>query len=184
MPSCHGSQDYFSQCPWPHCRHCWPTLLPEASDTHAEVWLMLLWGLSFFLLGPGAYKVLFCPRRVCCLPRLWKFWNQIPLAFKVKFPGVAQSLNWIPSLGILLWALEPLQQCKNIFGIIVLQFVGHLLSSSVVELMATSFKRIYATCSTSQVCCSQNPCPHIRHCWQVLLQKTLKARSGSDSCLI
>ena len=83
---------------------------------------------------------------------------------KVKFPGVAQSLSWIPSLGNLLWALEPLQQCENFFGIIVLQIVGHLLSSSVVELMANFFKRTYATRSTSQVSCSQNPCPCIRHC--------------------
>ena len=32
----------------------------------------------------------------------------------------------------LLWALELLQQCENFFGIIVLQFVGCLLSSSMV----------------------------------------------------
>ena len=52
-----------------------------------------------------------------------------------------------------------LQQCKNFFGIIVLQFVSHLLSSPMVGLMATSSKRIYATRSTSQVYCSQSHCP-------------------------
>ena len=35
---------------------------------------------------------------------LWKFCNQIPLAFKVKFPGGSQFLCWIPRLGNLLWA--------------------------------------------------------------------------------
>ena len=58
---------------------------------------------------------------------LWKFCNQIPLSFKVRFPGDSQSLPCqIPHLGSLLWGLEPLQQYENFFGIIVLQFVGHL----------------------------------------------------------
>ena len=96
---------------------------------------------------------------------LWKFCNQIPLAFKVKFPGGSQPFWWIPRLGNLLWALELLQQCENFFGIIAVQFVGHLLSGSMVGLMATSSKRIYATWDTSQVCCSQSPCP----CGRLLL---------------
>ena len=54
--------------------------------------------------------------------------NQIPLAFKVKFPGGSQSLCQIPRLGNLLWALEFSQKYENFFGIIVFQFVGHLLS--------------------------------------------------------
>ena len=74
---------------------------------------------------------------------LWMFCNQIPLAFKVKFPGGSQPLCWIPRLGNLLWALGLSQQCKNFFGIIALQFVGHLLSGTMVGLMATSSKRIY-----------------------------------------
>ena len=45
----------------------------------------------------------------------------------------------------LLWALELLQQCENFFGIIVLQFVGHLLGGSNVWLMSTSSKGIDAT---------------------------------------
>ena len=39
-----------------------------------------------------------CPPRVC-FPVLWKFCNQISLAFKVKFPGGSQSLCWIPQVG-------------------------------------------------------------------------------------
>ena len=57
------------------------------------------------------------------------------------FPVGSQPFGWIPSLGNLLWALELLQQCENFFGVIVLQFVGHLLCGSMVGLMVTSSKR-------------------------------------------
>ena len=121
--------------------------------------------------------VLVCTRFCCALqesfpPVLWKFCSQIPLAFKIKFPGGSQSLFWIPRLGNLLWALELLQQCQNFFGIIVLQFVGRLLGSSVVGLLATSSQRTYATHGASQVC-SQSPCPHGR--------PLLTCASGGDS---
>ena len=95
-----------------------------------------MWGHCSFLLGPCAHKVLFAPfclPRVC-FPVLWNFCNQIPLAFKVKFPGGSQFLCWIPRLGNLLWALEVLQQCENFFYIVVLQSVGHLVRGSMVEL--------------------------------------------------
>ena len=84
------------------------------------------------------------------------------MAFKVKFPGGSQSLCLILRLGNLLWTLEVLQQWESFFGIIVLQFVGRLLSSSVMGLMVTSSKRAYATHCASQVCCSQSPCSHGR----------------------
>ena len=75
---------------------------------------------------------------------MWKFWNQIPPAFKVKFPGGSQSLCQIPRLGNPLWALELFQQGKNLFLIIVLQFVDRQLSGSTVELtVRTSSKRTY-----------------------------------------
>ena len=68
-----------------------------------------------------------------CLPRLEsvfpqsceKFCNQIPRAFKVRFPGDSQSLCWILRLGSLRWGSEPSQKWENFFGIIVLQSVGH-----------------------------------------------------------
>ena len=85
----------------------------------------------------------------------------------------------------LLWALVVLQQCENFFGIIVLQFVRHLLGSSMVGLIATSSRKTYATCHASQVCCSESPCP----CGRTLLTRasagdtqTLKGRSVSVSC--
>ena len=93
---------------------------------------------------------------------MWNFFNQIPLAFKVKFSGGSQSLCEIPRLGSLLCALKALQHFDNFFGKIVLQFVGCLLGGSMVGLMATSSKRTDATCHTSQVCCTQSPCLCIR----------------------
>ena len=104
-------------------------------------------------LSPGSW----CPRRNC-LPSLWKFCHQSPLAFKVKFPGSSQSLCQIPRLENLLGALELLQQYKNFFGIIFLQFVSYLFRGSAVELTVASSKRMYAICHVSQVCCSQSPC--------------------------
>ena len=76
----------------------------------------------------------------------------------------SQSLCQIPRLGNLLWALELWQQCENVFGIIVLQFVGHLVGGSVVGLMATSTKRTCATCHDFQDCWSQSPCPAADPC--------------------
>ena len=118
-------------------------------DTHRQVWVSVFWGHCSFFLGPGVHKVLFVPFK-SPFPQSYgssviKFqWPQ-----KVKFPGDSQCLCQIHRLGNLLWALELLQQCKKFFGIIGLQFVGCLLSDSVVGL----------TCCSSQVCCSQSPCP-------------------------
>ena len=117
-----------------------PCLCWTVWDAPRQVWLTLLWGYCSFLLGPGVHKFLLYPPRVWS-PILWKFCNQIPLAFKVKFPGDPQSLCWIPRLRNLLWALELLQQCENFFAITVLQFVGHLLGGCMVGLMAASSKR-------------------------------------------
>ena len=59
-------------------------------------------------------------------PVLWKFHRQIPLAFKVRFPGDSRFFCQIPRLGSLMWGLEPSEQWGEIFGIIVLRFVAHL----------------------------------------------------------
>ena len=125
-----------------------------------------------------------CAFQACASTVLWNFCNKILLVFKFKFSGGSQCFCWIPRLGKLLWALELLQQCKNIFGIIVLQFVGNLLGGCMVGLMAISSQRSYVTCHTSQICCSQRPCPCNR---PVLIHavsrdmRTLKGRSGSVS---
>ena len=118
-----------------------------------------------FLWVLGHTRFCLCPPRVSVSPVLWKFCNQVPLVFKVKFPWGSRSLWRISRLVNLLWDLELLQQCENFFVIIVLQFVGCLLCSSIVELMATSSKRTYATHHISQVCCSESLC----HCGRSLL---------------
>ena len=46
-------------------------------------------------------------------PVLWKSYNQIPLAFKVRFPGDSQSLCWIPRLGSLTEDLHKPRLQKN-----------------------------------------------------------------------
>ena len=51
-------------------------------------------------------------------PVLWNSYNQIPLAFKVRFPRGFQSLCQIPRLGSLTWGSEPSQQGENFFGIL------------------------------------------------------------------
>ena len=65
--------------------------------------------------------------------------------------------------------------------------MGHLLSGCMVGLMVTSFKRIYATCSSSQACWSFGA-PHtepLSHCWPVLPQETLKhSKSGLAQSLV
>ena len=38
-----------------------PRLCQRLLDTDRQVWVSLLWGDCSFLLGPGAYKVLFVP---------------------------------------------------------------------------------------------------------------------------
>ena len=98
----------------PAASHCQPTP-PLETPGHSFVWLSLLWGHCSFLLGPGVHKVLSVPSK-CLFPQ---FCNQIPLAFKVTFPGGSQSLSLIPRLGNLLWALELLQQLKEFFDIIL-----------------------------------------------------------------
>ena len=102
-------------------------------------------------------------------PVLWKFCSQIPLAFKVKFPrGLSPFARTFAAVQ------KPL-------GITVLQFVGGLLSSSMVGLMVTSCKKTFAIYCASQLCSSQRPCLHGR---PLLIHasaggtQALKGRSG------
>ena len=145
-------QDYCNQCPWPQNR----SLLTHAfagDDWHP--WATLAQSLvESLLLFPRSWctQGFVCPLENSVSPVLWKFCNQIPLAFKVIFPGGSQSLCQIQRLGNRLWALELSQQCKNFFAIIVPWFVGCLLGGSMVGLILCA----------SQVCCSQSPCHHGR----------------------
>ena len=46
-----------------HQATTYPRLCQRLVDTHRQVWVSLLWGHCSFLLGPGAYKVLFVPSK-------------------------------------------------------------------------------------------------------------------------
>jgi len=46
-------------------------------------------------------------------------------------------------------------------------FSSSWVSGSIVGLMATSYKRAYAICRASQVCCTHSPCPRHAHYWPV-----------------
>ena len=66
------------------------------------------WGTQciFLCVCPPSLESLF-------LPVLWKSCDQIPLAFKVRFPGDSQRLCQIRWLGSLTWGSEPLQQWRT-----------------------------------------------------------------------
>ena len=40
-----------------------PRLRQRLLDTHGQVWVSLLWGYCYSLLGPSAYKFLFVPSK-------------------------------------------------------------------------------------------------------------------------
>ena len=69
-------------------------------------------------------------------------WLSLPRPPKSNFLGVLSWICWIPRLENLFWVLELSYQCENFFFIIVLQFVCHVLSGSMVGLMATSSMRL------------------------------------------
>ena len=115
------SQDCCCQCP----HACGEPLLTCASTgdpaTVADSFGSVSCGVlvhARFCLCPPCLESLFSPV-------LWKSYNQISLACKVRFPGDSQSLCQIPRLGSLMSGSEPSQQWENFFGIIALQFVGH-----------------------------------------------------------
>ena len=49
--------------PDPAAGHHYPRLCRRHLDTHAQVWVSLLWRHCSFLLGPDAHKVLFVPSK-------------------------------------------------------------------------------------------------------------------------
>ena len=61
-------------------------------------------------------------RVVCLFPLLvWQSYSQIPLPFKVRWPGNSKSLCQNRRLGSLMWGAELSQSWENFFGIFVLQ---------------------------------------------------------------
>ena len=113
----------------PAAGHCQPTPpLETLGHSQASLAQFLVGSL---LLPPGSWYTqgFVCALKESVSPILWKFCNQIPLAFKVKFPGGSQSLCQIPRLGNLSWALEkvltkcgPLEKgMANYFSILALR---------------------------------------------------------------
>ena len=138
-----ASQECCTQCPWPRSR----PLSTHASAGDSRTLTGKSGSVSCGATAPFPW-VLVGTRFCLCPPSLFP---QSCGSSAVKYhwlsksnsPGVFSLFPGFPRLGNLLWALELLQQCKNLFGIIVLQFMGHLLSGSTVELMVTSSKRTY-----------------------------------------
>ena len=99
---------------WRQGRPSPPLRTPEhtqASLTQSLVGSLLL--SSGFWCAQG----FMCALQESVSPVLWKFCNQIPLTFKVRFHGNSQALCQMPRLGNLLWDLKHSQQCDNFFGI-------------------------------------------------------------------
>ena len=87
-----------------------PTLVGGFGSVSYGVTAPFLWVLvhAKFCLCPPSLESLFPSV-------LWKTYNQIPLAFKVRFPGDSQSICRISRLGSLAWGSESSQQWENFF---------------------------------------------------------------------
>ena len=92
------------QCPRPRSRLL-PTPLPGTLG-HSQAGLAQSL-VGTLLLSPGSWcaQGFVCALQESVSPGLWKFCNQIPLAFNI-FSGGSQSLCRILRLGNLLWVLE------------------------------------------------------------------------------
>ena len=113
-----GNSDLLQKVPsshfWTQCPQSWSRPLP----THAsmgESWICMdkcgsvSWCLvGSLLLSPGYWcaQGFVCALQESVYPVLYKFYNQIPLASKVKFPGLFSVYLPDPRLGNLLWVLE------------------------------------------------------------------------------
>ena len=114
MPAGCASQDCCCQCPWPHGRplstHAFSGDSRTLTDKSGSVPCGVTAPFPCVLVHT---RFCLCPPRVSISPVLWKFYNQILLTFKIRFPGDSQSLCPIPRWGSLLWSLESLWQHEN-----------------------------------------------------------------------
>ena len=103
-----------------------PHLHRRASNTSRWFWFSLS-GVTASLLWVLVHaKFYLCPPRPESLfsPSSLEGLLSNPAGPYGQFPGDSQSFCQIPRLGSLTWGSEPSQQCKNFFGVIVLQSVG------------------------------------------------------------
>ena len=155
---------HIAVCPQPCRSHHQPMALLEIPEhSQASLGQSLVGSL---LLSPGfRYTQGF----VCAL------WSLFPLfcvssVIRSHWPPKSNSLGVLSpfarSLGweICCKVLGLSSQCENFCGIIVLQFVGRLLGSSMVRLMLTSSKRAYATGCVTRSPEPRAPAPAAGHC--------------------
>ena len=93
--------------PYPMAGHCWSTSPPETPGHSQASLAQSLFGS--LLLSSGSWCTLgfVCALQESVSPILWKFFNQVPLAFIVKFPGGSQSLCQFFVTRILEWLPMP-----------------------------------------------------------------------------
>ena len=116
---------------------------------------------------------------------LWKFCNQNLICLQSVIPRTfSVPLSDPPVWKFQLWAYNFHSSARTFFGIIVLQFVGHLHGDSMVGLMTTFSKRAYIILCLFQDCCYlENPCGRPRlTCASTKGTQILKSRSGLVSC--
>ena len=106
----------------------YPCFHRRPSNTSRYFGISLLWGYCSFFLSLGAhnfFSFFWCPPSLESLfsSVLWNC-DQIPLAFKVRFPGDSQCLCQIPRLGSLTWGSEPSQHWRTSL-VLFFYFVGH-----------------------------------------------------------
>ena len=88
----------------------WRPMPPAETLEHSQANLtQSLVGSLLLSPGPWCTRGFVCAFQESVSPVGCKFCHQIPLAFKVRFPGGSQSLCQILWLGSLFWALELLQ---------------------------------------------------------------------------
>ena len=158
----------FYQYPWPYSR----PFLTHVSARDSWTFTGKSGSVSCGVTAPFSWVLVhtrFCALQESVSQVLWKFYNQIPLAFKVKFSGSSQSLCWIPRLGNLLCTLELSEQWENFFGIIVLQIVC---------LVALWWGPQAAPPWSAAV---RAPVPAADPCWPVPPQETLKTLKGRSA---
>ena len=100
----------------PSTCHCPPMPLLETPGPSQESLGQSLVGSTIRSLGSWCAQGFVCALQGYVSPVLWKFYNQIPLASKVNFPGSSHSLCHIARLGNLFWVLKFSYDCENLFG--------------------------------------------------------------------
>ena len=155
-----------------------PTLQQATADPHLRWRVPDTLGQSLvgsLLLSPGFWctQGFICALQESVSPVLCEFCIQIPLASKVKFPGGGFSVPLPdPQVGKSVVSPKTFLTVWEFLWYNVLQFVGHLLGSSLVGLTSTSSKRAYATGCMTQVAAPRVRAPAADWCWPVPPQET------------